>query len=488
MGNDAFGACAWTRTRAMTRPPRALLALLAVISALASPVWTTAAGAQTASPYLSFRVWATAYAAHDPQSAEVALPDKCVKFASLGQTANLATFGCGPGYQPGMNWNVRVTRDNGTSAVFPVRDVGPWNIDDNYWDPAPGSNHPRTRRLFADLPRGLPQAQAAFDSDHNLTTNCNDLNHQPTDKTDGADQFGRCVLNRAGIDLSLAAAAQIGMTGSQWLTVEFLWEPAQGGYVLDGFGGLHGFNGSPRVGTEGYFPGWDIVRAVAVRPDGISGYTVDGYGGIHRFAPDPASVPKVSTTGYWPNFDIARGVALVPGDATRGYTLDGWGGLHPFGGAPPVAVTGYFPGQDVVKAVVVNPATEAFPHVTGYTLGARGSIMPFAEVGKAMPPKPAGPAFSFDIARGITLSGSGKGYVLDGFGGIHAFGGAQPAVGGPYWSGYDIARSLIYDPAIASGYVVDGRGGLHSFNSAPKAQTLGYFSFDIVSGIGGAGQ
>lgn len=466
---------------------RTLVVVVTVIGGLVLPGPSAVAQA-TASPYLTFRVWATTYVPHVEGAVEVALPDKCVKFAALGQTQNLAAFGCGPGYPVGGDWRVRVTRDNGQSAVFPVLEVGPWNIDDNYWDPAPGTNHPRTRRLFGDLPRGLPEAQAAFDSGYNTKVNCTDLTHKPTDKTQGADQFGRCVLNRAGIDLSLAAAAAVGMVGSQYVTVEFLWEPAMTGYVLDGFGGLHGFNGAPRVGASGYWAGWDIARGVAVRPDGLSGYTVDGFGGLHRFGTNLAAVPAVSGSGYFNGFDIARGIALDPADAggARGYVVDGWGGIHPFGGAPAVSTSGYSPGQDVVKGIVVNAPTIEYPHVTGYTVTNRGRITPFAEVGKALPPVPLGPSFGFDIARGITLSGFGRGYVLDGFGGLHAFGGAPAPTGGPYWAGYDIARGIVFDQSMAVGYVVDGRGGLHSFNQAPRAQTLSYFSFDIANGVGGA--
>lgn len=182
---------------------------------------TAASGSALGLTYATHRVFATHYEPHQPGSVEVAVPDKCAKFAALGQSANLANAGCPGGYSLGLDYRVVVTRDSGQSATIPVKDVGPWNIDDNYWAP-PGS--PRPRRLFTDLPPGLPEAQAAFQDGYNSQPNCRELDGTtPTDRTAGADQFGRCVLNPAGIDLSTAAAAQLGMD-NEWVTVTFLWE------------------------------------------------------------------------------------------------------------------------------------------------------------------------------------------------------------------------------------------------------------------------
>ncbi|WP_460701288.1 hypothetical protein [Myceligenerans halotolerans] len=84
----------------------------------------------------------------------------------------------------------------------PVWDVGPWNIDDNYWNSA------RHRERFADLPRGVPQAQAAYHDDHN----------------GGKDGFGRVVRNPAGIDLADGMFYDgLGLTDNAWVDVTFLW-------------------------------------------------------------------------------------------------------------------------------------------------------------------------------------------------------------------------------------------------------------------------
>jgi hypothetical protein len=178
--------------------------------------------------FATLRVFATQYNPTTPGSVEVAVPDKCVKFAALGNQAILNQFGCPqPGYQIGRDYRVFIFRDNGRSGAIPVKEVGPWNIDDNYWDFGPGGS-PRPRRLFRDLEYGLPESQAAFERDYNFKP-CLNLDRTPSGRSDGADQFDRCVLNPAGIDLSVAAAAQLGIAPLQneWVTALFLWEPVR---------------------------------------------------------------------------------------------------------------------------------------------------------------------------------------------------------------------------------------------------------------------
>ncbi|MGI9023745.1 MAG: RICIN domain-containing protein [Acidimicrobiales bacterium] len=192
---------------------------------VASETFLAAGGPIPPQQFTSARVFATQYHPNTPGSVEVALPDKCAKFAALRNTAALAQYACGPGYGLGLDYRVVVTRDNGTQAVIPLKDSGPWNIDDNYWDFGPGS--PRPRRFGAGLPPGVPEAQAAFANGYNWSDNCGDLNRQPTGRGGGTDQFGRCVLNPAGIDLSMAAVSQLGLGVGQneWVTVTYLWEP-----------------------------------------------------------------------------------------------------------------------------------------------------------------------------------------------------------------------------------------------------------------------
>src|SRR5487761_400341 len=189
-------------------------------------------------------------------------------------------------------------------------------------------------------------------------------------------------------------------------------------YAVDGNGLLHA-GSSPPLPVSGHWPGWDVVRGIALDPDGLGGQVVAAFGGIHGFG----NAPFIPTASYWPGWDIVRGIAVTP-NAQGGYILDGFGGVHPFGNAPPVSYTGYWPGWNIARAIVLLP---------------RGQ----------------------------------SGYVLDGFGGLHPFGGA-PAVGATgYWPGWDIARSIVRY-TDTSGYVVDGFGGMHPYGGAPSVTMIYY--------------
>ena len=92
---------------------------------------------------------------------------------------------------------------NGRKVTAPVWDVGPWNTKDNFWD--------SPREIFNDLPRFKPQVQAAFFENHN----------------GGKDQYDRLVLYPAAIDLADGTFwDDLGMTGSDWVDVTFLWVDA----------------------------------------------------------------------------------------------------------------------------------------------------------------------------------------------------------------------------------------------------------------------
>ncbi len=78
-------------------------------------------------------------------------------------------------------------------------------------------------------------------------------------------------------------------------------------------------------------------------------------------------------------------------------------------------------------------------------------------------------------------------YVLDGFGGVHAGGGA-PGIGGgiPYF-GFDIAKSIAFVPSQfgADGVLVlDGFGGVHaSTDLGIVSPATPYFGFDVARAI-----
>jgi hypothetical protein len=130
------------------------------------------------------KVFATQY--HGYTAYEVALPHKILK----------------ENYLDGNAFRVRLRRGD-HSAGAPVKEVGPWNIRDNYWQSR------RYRDMWDDLPRCVPEAQAAYFDNYN----------------GGRDQFGRKVLNPAGVDLTPRVARRLGLAKYQnaWIYVRYPW-------------------------------------------------------------------------------------------------------------------------------------------------------------------------------------------------------------------------------------------------------------------------
>ncbi|MEA3441548.1 MAG: LysM peptidoglycan-binding domain-containing protein [Chloroflexota bacterium] len=144
----------------------------------------------------TYEVYATRYDAGGAYY--IALPDKCLKFANGG------AMRCSDGYQYGQNYSVAVTY-KGKTVYATVGESGPWNVDDNYWSTV---YDPQPRRMFADLPLGMPEAQAAYFNGYN----------------GGLDQYGRMVKSPVAIDISYAVAADLGLpSGNNKVTVTFLW-------------------------------------------------------------------------------------------------------------------------------------------------------------------------------------------------------------------------------------------------------------------------
>ncbi len=121
---------------------------------------------QVSSRGYSCGVWATYYNGYTRY--EVALPHKRIKFAG-GRKVRITAVG------------------KGTRTRAPVKEVGPWNTRDNYW------NSRKYRDMWKDLPRCTPEAEAAFYDNYNH----------------GKDQFGREVLNPAGFDMTLRVARRL---------------------------------------------------------------------------------------------------------------------------------------------------------------------------------------------------------------------------------------------------------------------------------------
>ena len=94
------------------------------------------------------------------------------------------------------------------TVVAPVWDIGPWNTQDDYWNP------PGIREMWFDLAAGLPESQAAFQDGYNQ----------------GKDGQGRRVANPAGIDLADGTYQDdLALKDNSWIEVKFLWQPGNVG-------------------------------------------------------------------------------------------------------------------------------------------------------------------------------------------------------------------------------------------------------------------
>jgi hypothetical protein len=255
-----------------------------------------------------------------------------------------------------------------------------------------------------------------------------------------------------------------------------LVNPFKAMYTLDGYGALHPVGGSLPAITTGNWPGWKIARSGALLPDASGGYVLEGFGGVHPFRvgsnPLPASILDYP---YWSGWDIARDFVLLPTSTAaqpQGYTLDGFGGIHQLGGAPIVRATAYF-GFDIARRLVLLPDGSG-----GYVLDGYGGLHAFAVGDNPMPAAVTTSAYwpGWNIARDLALvpgstSATLGGVTLDGFGGPHPFGNAGGTAGFAYWSGWDIARAVRLSPASTAaqpqGWVLDGYGGVHQFGGAP---------------------
>lgn len=155
---------------------------------------------------------------------------------------------------------------NGKTAIVPVWDVGPWNVEDNYWD-APED------RTWQGLPTGYPQAAAAYYDNYN----------------GGVDGWGRVIGSPGGIDIADGTFWELGMQGSDWVTVTFLWKEPERWNVE-----------SPLAPYQDVATVWWDDRAPIdpVPASSNSAYTWFGETGHN--------VPDTLVQWYWANGGIAR--------------------------------------------------------------------------------------------------------------------------------------------------------------------------------------
>jgi flagellar biosynthesis regulator FlaF len=105
-------------------------------------------------------------------------------------------------------YNVRLRR-GGHRAKVRVKEVGPWNIYDNYWSSRRSYEKMNRWDHLRHLRRCTPWAQAAYFRNYNR----------------GKDQYGRRVTNPAGVDLTPRVARALGLRKYQnaWIYVRYPW-------------------------------------------------------------------------------------------------------------------------------------------------------------------------------------------------------------------------------------------------------------------------
>ncbi|MEV4826055.1 hypothetical protein [Micromonospora sp. NPDC049274] len=154
------------------------------------------AAVSAATPGLTYRVYATRIGLVGELTANGRTIQPRDHFAALPSRRSLSPLNTG-------DYTVRVCTTTGARCEYaPVWDVGPWNTRDDYWNPS------AVRENWKNLPQGRPEAQAAYQSGYN----------------GGRDQFGRTVLNPAGIDLADGTFIDgLRLTTNAWVDVAYLW-------------------------------------------------------------------------------------------------------------------------------------------------------------------------------------------------------------------------------------------------------------------------
>ncbi len=213
---------------------------------------------------------------------------------------------------------------------------------------------------------------------------------------------------------------------------------------------------------------------VAVNPnDKAQRYILWGNGRIDNVGGAPAAA--MDTAPFFDRLDQPVAVALhITNWATgAGYVLDYQGGFQPVNGAPALGT-----GEGNVQ--VQGIPYEAFrayvdwswdPAGTGqgYVLDRWGALYAF---GGAQAPQRLGPRWATPAARRLVMrwTPDKRAYTLDYSGGIHADWAAVSGIVGAYWPGRDIARDLaVTDWAAGRGYTLDWWGVPHPFGGAPAA-------------------
>jgi uncharacterized protein YvpB len=320
-----------------------------------------------------------------------------------------------------------------------------------------------------------------------------------------------------------------------------------GGVALDGWGGLHPFGGfNLSTSNAPYWAGWDIARALVVRGAGSGGWTLDGWGGINGFgdAPTITSPMYRVNADFARDFVVTSTDSGGIADGRQGYLLSGDGTIYPWGGAP--ALSGPTrPGNDVARGLAIHYSTTGTPD-GGWELLKDGTILnlgsaptaAFADqrigaiwrhlhanpdstlwavanwgAAAAVTGQPVVSSWagfpdwgSWDIIRDVQLGPANTGHavqqlgtaasaayaqsyrpagglMLDGWGGLSAWGGFIATSRSPHWWGWDIARAVAVREDGSGGWLLDGDGGVHPFGDAAPVNGFPYWGWDIARAL-----
>lgn len=262
------------------------------------------------------------------------------------------------------------------------------------------------------------------------------------------------------------------------------------------------FSGTPVLSAQIFDPktnSWTNVAAPSVARVYHSSAVLLPDGRVATFGGNPSNSFEMRIEVFTPPY-------LETGTARPTLTRSGATDLH-YGDYTTFATTQAAP---IKRAVLMRPASTTHESDPNQRLVDLGMTRTATGVSITMPSEPnlAPPGWYMvfvvdangvpSAAKWVHLAGAGVtargGYTLDGFGGLHPFsvggGSAAPVVDrGPYWPGWDIARSVARRADRRSGYVLDGLGGVHPFASSgaalpPDVSGAAYWKdWDIARGI-----
>lgn len=247
-----------------------------------------------------------------------------------------------------------------------------------------------------------------------------------------------------------------------------LWDNGR----IDAKGGAPAISGNPTWYGDAQPLGpplYSQARALQITDwSAPGGYVMDWVGIVYPFG--NATAPAGNNAGI-NGFPIAADFSMNPNANGDGYVLSWSGELHVRGNANPLLPLSnpqhYWslgsPNDRAHRLIIEWPGLEFYIFTRfGYPYAGNGA--------PAITTYPYWPWW--EIARAWALADdgftSGKGYALDGWGGVHRLNSAEAPKAGPYWQGWDIARDLkiVYDGQGAEPLtlvMLDGLGGLHEW-------------------------